>query len=150
MQRFLIYKKFSKPSNIYTIWEFAYRVLPLYLWSHVWGEDSAKYPPQPLKEQTDQDENYLKYDDESDALCSTVEALALGCLDFISVLLSIPQLQGALKVSTHHLTNALFHYLLISVEEQVGWRTNASHFSSQIGSLEYESGVRGKCLSILN
>ena len=79
-----------------------------------------------------------------------MEALALGCLDFISVLLSIPQLQGALKVSSHHLTNALFHYLLISVEEQVGWRTSANHFSSQIGSLEYESGVRGKCLSILN
>ena len=79
-----------------------------------------------------------------------MEALALASLDFLSVLMSVSQLQGALKLSVHHLTNALFHYLLISDEEIDGWKTNAHHFSSQLGSLEYETGVRGKCLSILN
>lgn len=37
MQRFLTYKKYYKPGNLYTIWEFTYRMLPLYIWSHVWG-----------------------------------------------------------------------------------------------------------------
>jgi hypothetical protein len=79
----------------------------------------------------------MQYDDESDYLCSTVEGLALAALDFLSVLLSISQLQGALKLSPHHLTNALFHYLLISNQEIIGWKTNIQHFSAQIGSLEY-------------
>jgi hypothetical protein len=68
----------------------------------------------------------------------------------LSVVLSVPQLQGALKISVHHLTNALFHYLLMSNEELAGWKGNAQHFSAQLGSLEYEAGVRGKCLSIIN
>jgi len=150
MQRFLASKKYYKPSNIFTIWEFTYRVLPLYIWTHVWGEDSSSYPPQPRKQPVTPDEDYLSYDDEYDAICPTVEALALACLDFLSVLLSVPQLQGALKVSSHHLTNALFHYLLLSNEEQAGWKVNPNHFSAQLGSLEYESGVRGRCISILN
>ena len=77
----------------------------------------------------------VQYDDESDALFSTAEALAIASLDFLSVLMSVSQLQGALKLSVHHLTNALFHYLLISDEEIDGWKNNAHHFSSQLGSL---------------
>lgn len=50
----------------------------------------------------------------------------------------------------HHLTNAIFHFLLLTNEEQAEWKTNPQHFSSQLGSLEYETGVRGRCLSILN
>ena len=115
MQRFLTYKKYHKPAHIFTIWEFTYRIIPLYLWSHVWGENVNNFPPQPRLEEKKQDEaDYLKYDDESDALCSTPEALALASLDFISVLLSIPQLQGALKVSVHHIVNSIFHYLLMT------------------------------------
>lgn len=62
----------------------------------------------------------------------------------------MPQLQGALRVSVHHLTNALFHYLLLGGEETNGWKNNAQHFSSQAGSLDYESGVRGRAVAILN
>ena len=64
--------------------------------------------------------------------------------------MSVPQLQGALKVSVHHIVNAIFHFLLLTNEEEAGWKTNPQHFNSQLGSLEYETGVRGKCLSILN
>ena len=49
MQKFLGYKKYYKPKNIYIVWEFVYRVMPLYIWGHVWGEDVRKYPPQPVK-----------------------------------------------------------------------------------------------------
>ena len=49
MQRFIAVKKYFKPGNIYTVWEFTYRVIPLFIWSHVWGEDCNRYPPQPKK-----------------------------------------------------------------------------------------------------
>ena len=49
MQRFIAAKKYYKPGNIYTVWEFTYRVIPLFIWSHVWGEDCNRYPPQPKK-----------------------------------------------------------------------------------------------------
>lgn len=62
----------------------------------------------------------------------------------------MPQLQNGLRVSVHHLTNALFHYMLLSDEEVAGWKNNPQHFSAQSGSLEYESGVRGRALSMLN
>jgi len=65
-------------------------------------------------------------------------------------LISNPQLQGALRVSVHHLTNALFHYALISNQECDGWKNNPHHFSALTNNMEYEAGVRGKCLSILN
>jgi hypothetical protein len=47
----------------------------------------------------------------------------------------VPYLQGALRLSVHHLTNALFHYLLLSDEEAAGWKGNAQHFSSMSGAL---------------
>lgn len=151
MQSYLTSRKYHQPSHIYTIWEFTYRLIPIYLWSHVWNQNINKYPPQPRTDSPSaEDEDYIQYDDDSDALCSTIEGLAIAALDFISVILSVPQIQGALRISTHHLTNAIFHYLLISNQELEGWKSNAHHFSSQIGSLEYEAGVRGKGLSILN
>ena len=136
MQRFLTFKKYHKPAHIFAIWEFTYRIIPLYHWAHVWGQKVDSFPPQPRTEEKQQAEpDYLRYDDESDALCSTVEALALASLDFISVLLSVPQLQGALKVSVHHIVNAIFHYLLLTIEEEAGWKSNPQHFNSQLGNL---------------
>lgn len=62
MQRFLLYKKYHRPEHIFTIWEFTYRLLPLYLWTHVWGENSANYPMQPKKDSNLDEQDYLKYD----------------------------------------------------------------------------------------
>jgi hypothetical protein len=135
MQRYLTLRKYHRPAHIYTIWEFIYRLLPLYLWSHVWGEKISEYPPQPATDPESKEIDYILFDDESDALNSTIEGLALTSLDFISVILSVPQLSSALRISAHHLTNTIFHYLLISNEEVSGWKNNTHHFSSQIGSL---------------
>ena len=49
MQRYLSVKKYYKPTQIYTVWEFTYRLIPLYLWGRVWNQDTDKYPPQPKK-----------------------------------------------------------------------------------------------------
>lgn len=117
MQRYLTMRKYNQPTHIFAVWEFTYRLLPLYLWGHVWDQKSAEFPPQPRKEDNPSEIDYLSYDDDSDALCSTVEGLAQSSLEFLSVLISIPHLQGAIRVSVHHLTNALFHYSLISNEE---------------------------------
>lgn len=151
MHRYLAVRKSSQPGHLLAIWEFTYRLIPLYLWGHVWRQDLGRYPPQPRPDWVGRkDEDYLAYDDEADALCSTVEALALVSLEFLSVLTSVSQLQGAIRVSVHHLTNALFHYMLVSGQELAGWKGNAQHFSGMVGNLEYESGVRGRCLGILN
>ena len=64
MQRFVGNKKYYKLAQIYTIWEFCYRLLPLYLWTHVWEENRDQYPPQPKENQSNwKEENYFKYDD---------------------------------------------------------------------------------------
>jgi hypothetical protein len=66
------------------------------------------------------------------------------------VLTSIPQLQTTLRLSTHHLTNALFHYMLMSETDVLGWKANSQHFISQGGNMEYEPTIRNKAMSILN
>jgi hypothetical protein len=50
MQSYLTARKYHQPAHIYTVWEFTYRLIPIYLWSHVWGYNSNKYPPQPKTE----------------------------------------------------------------------------------------------------
>jgi len=63
--------------------------------------------------------------------------LAHAVLEFFSVLTSIPLLYNALRLSTHHLTNALFHFMLLNEGDLLGWKSNPQHFTSQSGSLEY-------------
>lgn len=70
MQKYLTLRKYYQPAHIFTIWEFTYRLLPLYLWSHVWGEKSKNYPPQPSEPSKSID--FILFDDDSDALCSAI------------------------------------------------------------------------------
>lgn len=39
MQRYLTLRKYNQPTHIFTVWEFTYRLIPLYLWSHVWDQN---------------------------------------------------------------------------------------------------------------
>lgn len=72
MQSYLKIRRYYQPAHLLAVWEFSYRLLPLYLWARVWQQPADKYPPHPAP---DTDQDYL-YDDDSDALCSTVEGLA--------------------------------------------------------------------------
>lgn len=47
MQRYLSARKYYQPSHIYVVWEFSYKIIPLYLWSHVWEKSLSAYPLQP-------------------------------------------------------------------------------------------------------
>ena len=40
-------------------------------------------------------------------------------------------------MGVHHLTNAVFHYLVIGQTELEGWKNNAGFFGAMISSLEY-------------
>jgi hypothetical protein len=111
MQRYLAIRKYHQPAHIYVIWEFSYKILPLYLWSHVWERSINDYPLQSKSNSTPT--LYPYFDDDADALCTPLESLAHAVLEYLSVLTSIPQLQNALRLSTHHLTNALFHFMLM-------------------------------------
>lgn len=148
MQRYLSLRKYHQPAHLYVVWEFSYKILPLYLWSHVWDRPVSEYPLQ--AKGSSAPAIYPYFDDDSDALCTPLEALAHSVLEYLSVLTSIPQLQNALRLSTHHLTNALFHYMLMSEGELKGWKGNAHHFTGQGSSMDYELTVRSKCIGILN
>jgi hypothetical protein len=148
MQRYLSARKYQQPTHIFVIWEFSYKILPLYLWSHVWQQPVGEFPLQPKA--TAVPTPYPYFDDDADALCSPLESLALAVLEFLSVLTSIPQLQNSVRLSTHHLTNALFHFMLLGEGELAGWKGNAQHFTTQGASYDYELTVRSKCLAILN
>lgn len=148
MQRYLSSRKYSQPSHIFIIWEFSYKILPLYLWSHVWQQPAGEFPLQPKA--TGTVASYPYYDDDADALCTPLESLALAVLEFLSVLTSIPQLQNAVRLSAHHLTNILFHFMMLGEEELAGWKANPQHFTTQGSSYDYELTVRSKCLGILN
>lgn len=49
MQRYLSHRKYYQPAHLLAVWQFAYRLLPLYLWTHVWGHSVCKFPPQPVE-----------------------------------------------------------------------------------------------------
>jgi hypothetical protein len=63
--------------------------------------------------------------------------MAYAVLEFLSVLTSVPHLQNTLRLSVHHLTNALFHYMLLSEADLAGWKTNNQHFILQGGNMDY-------------
>ncbi len=111
MQRYLTLRNYSQPQHLFVIWEFAYKTLPLYIWAHVYARPIQEYPP---ARSTQPSLPLTYYDDDPDALCSPLESLSLAVLEFLSVLTSIPQLQTGLRLSAHHLTNCLFHYMLLS------------------------------------
>lgn len=148
MQRYLSSRKYNQPSHIFVIWEFSYKILPLYLWSHVWQQPVGEFPLQPKA--TGATGGYPYYDEDADALCTPLESLALAVLEFLSVLTSIPQLQNAVRLSTHHLSNILFHFMMLGEEELAGWKGNPQHFTTQGSNYDYELTVRSKCLGILN
>ncbi|HRC88013.1 MAG TPA: hypothetical protein PK413_20695, partial [Thermoanaerobaculia bacterium] len=115
---------------------------------HVWQQPTGEFPLHPKP--TAQPPPPPYFDDDADALCSPLEALAHAVLEFLSVLTSVPQLHNAVRLSTHHLTNALFHFMLVGEGELAGWKANPTHFTTQGATYDYELTVRSKCLSILN
>lgn len=68
MQRYLSARKYQQPAHIYIIWEFAYKILPLYLWSHVWQQSQTLFPLAPKAPPPPTPFPY--FDDDIDALCS--------------------------------------------------------------------------------
>ena len=133
MQRFLMNRKYQQPSHIYVIWEFSYKILPLYLWNHVWSKPFVAYPAQSTSKTITEPHNYPYYDDDSDAVLQPVESLVHNILEFLSILTSIPQIQNALKISIHHLTNLLFHFMLMTENDSKGW--NLGLFENPIPAL---------------
>lgn len=43
MQKYLSDKQKGQSNQLYVIWEFCYKFLPLHLWSNVWEKDINKY-----------------------------------------------------------------------------------------------------------
>lgn len=68
MQRYLSARKYYQPTHIFVIWEFSYKILPLYLWSHVWQQPAGEFPLQTKSPQAATPFPY--FDDDADALCS--------------------------------------------------------------------------------
>ena len=60
-----------------------------------------------------------------------MEAVAQTLLEFLSVVISVPQLQNTVKLSCHHLTNCLFHFMLLTLQEEELWRENNGQFLGQ-------------------
>ena len=143
-------RKYQQPSHIYVIWEFSYKILPLYLWNHVWSKPFVAYPAQSTSKTITEPNNYPYYDDDSDAVLQPVESLVHNILEFLSILTSIPQIQNALKISIHHLTNLLFHFMLMTENDSKGWNYNNNHFTMQGVNIDHEMSIRNKCIGILN
>jgi hypothetical protein len=66
-----------------------------------------------------------------------MESLAFTLLEFISVLTSIPQLNTAIKVSIHHLTNVLFHFMMLPEFDTLFWKNNAQQFLIMNTNVDY-------------
>ena len=43
MQKYLSDKQKGQPAQLYVIWEFCYKFLPLHLWANVWEKDINEY-----------------------------------------------------------------------------------------------------------
>lgn len=43
MQRYLSEKQKDQANQLYIIWEFCYKVLPLHLWANVWEKDIGSF-----------------------------------------------------------------------------------------------------------
>ena len=43
MQKYLSEKQKEQSTQLYVIWEFCYKTLPLHLWSNVWGKDINEF-----------------------------------------------------------------------------------------------------------
>ena len=106
-----------------------------------------EYPLQEIQGSGPQ--RYPYYDEESDALLEPMEAVAHSLLEFLSVLTSVPLLQVTIKLSCHHLANCLFHFMLMTEEDEILWRENNTHFLAQGHSID-ETTIRNRCLSILH
>lgn len=68
MQRYLSHRKYQQPNHIYIIWQFGYKIIPLYLWSHVWEKPINDYPLQ--SKANSNALNFAYFDDDIDAHCS--------------------------------------------------------------------------------
>lgn len=131
-------------------------MLPLHLWVNVWGKDINEYKN---KDNFSSEESipisksetyFAYYDDDTEALLTQTESLTLIVLEFVSVLTSIPQLNTAVKISIHHLTNFLFHCMLMPEFDLKFWKNNLQQFLSVNVINDYEVTIRNKALSILN
>lgn len=84
--------------------------MPLYLWACVWSRSVASFQHETLLDI----DIFIYFDDDTDALLTPVESLAQAVLEFLSVLTSIPVLHTTVKISIHHLTNVLFHFMIMT------------------------------------
>lgn len=78
-----------------------------------------------------------------------MEGVAQTLLEFLSVVIAVPQLQNTVKLSCHHLTNCLFHFMLFTSEEEELWRENNGQFLTQGYNID-ETTIRNRSLAILN
>ena len=89
--------------------------MPVYVWGGVYENTLKGYPNNVENHYSLNAINYSEYyDDDSDTFLPPIESLCHTILEFLSVLTSIPNLYQTLKLSIHHLTNAIFHYLLMT------------------------------------
>ena len=67
-------------------------------------------------------QKYPYYDDDGDAGMEPMESVGQTLLEFLSVMTAIPHLSNTVKLSCHHLTNCLFHFMMLTQEEEILWR----------------------------
>lgn len=113
MQKYLVGKQADSASQLYLIWEFAYKVMPLYLWVVVWDKPVTEFPAATSTSSTTP-ERMLYYDDDYDSTLSTVEALAHSVLEWLSVLTSMSGLFTIIRISIHLLVNVFFHFMMMT------------------------------------
>lgn len=68
-------RKYHQPNHIYVIWEFSYKILPLYLWNHVWDQPFVGFPAQSGSKTITEPSGYPYYDEDSDSTLMPVESL---------------------------------------------------------------------------
>jgi hypothetical protein len=79
MQKYLTKKQSDHPNQLYIIWEFCYKIMPLYLWTNIWEQSITTFvTANDVK--CEEPEIYLYYDDDADALMAPIESLTHSVL----------------------------------------------------------------------
>lgn len=132
----LRYSSKSLQSSLLPVWEFCYRVCPLYLWTTVFGYPASGYEARNEKANKKQNEpvprcledyQYLGEDGDENYE-NDVDALAHQVLEFLSTMLSVPAVHSVLRYSLYHLVSCLYHFALLTEFDLRNWRNNPMHF----------------------
>ncbi|EGR32294.1 hypothetical protein IMG5_089160 [Ichthyophthirius multifiliis] len=164
---FTYYSRKSIAQRLQPIWKFFNSILPLYIWTNVYGvplnqlDDNLQPLKDPLEFQKDPKQQYgqqknnegenleMRFLEEEDEYLNEIEGLTINCIELVSTLVTKDTLYMLIKLAVFPIINALSHFILLTKDQERQWVYEPNQFVSDDEDEQNMRSIRNLALQLI-